>query len=203
VTVGVEHPWARITVGGVGVLDGDVIDFDDRSLTVATDQPVRGATGRPAILNLGLGADQRTGVLATVRATATTPDGRPCLLIDLDGGDIDDRRRHDRIPFAAKVDILIVSGVASSDARVKSIAVDLTTRGIAVRGERDLPPRADVLLRFPVPPVRGAIVQVRGKVRWCRPDTESGWLIGISFERVSGSTAQSLRNALKAITGED
>lgn len=202
-TVGVEHPWARVTVGGVGILDGDVIDFDDRSVTIATAQPVRGAAGRPALLTLGMGADRRSGVMATVRATSTAPDGRACLLVDLDGPDTDDRRRHDRVPFAAKVDILIVSGVASSDPRVKSVAVDLTPRGIAVRGERDLPPRADVLLRFPVPPARGAVVQVRGKVRWCRADPESGWLIGISFERVSASAAQQLRNALKALTGGD
>jgi PilZ domain len=198
--VDADRAWARGTVGGVGGLEGEIVAFGDGQVTVALASPVPGATGRAAILTLGVGRHQESGVWADVVAAATTSDGRPCLvlrLVERRGGG---RREVERVPFAAKVDVLVVSGRRNGDAHVRGVAVDLSARGLGVQLDRDLPPGTTVLLRFPVPPNRGAVVQVRGSVVSCRPDEHGASVHGIAFERVSGTVSQQLQAALRALT---
>ena len=198
--LGSEHAWARFTVGGVGVLHGDVVDFDDKHVTVALEQSVSGVVGRGALLTLGVGPHQESGLWATVTRTAVTADGRSCLVLGLVDGKGGGRRNADRVPFAAKVDLLVVSGRTKGEPRVRGVAVDLSTRGIDVRLDRDIAPGTAVLVRFPVPPNRGGAIQVRGTVASCRPDPDGGVVHGVTFERMSGTVVQQLQAALRALT---
>ncbi len=194
-----ERAWARLTVGGVGAFRAEVVDFDTRRIVVAPEHPVAGAVGREALVTLGVGAQHASGIVAVVRSTATAHDGRACLVLELVADSGTDGRPQQDLPFAAKVDILVVSGRLHSDQPLRGVAVELSTREIVVRTERDLPMRTAALLRFAVPPNRGTTVQVRGKVAWCRPDPEAGFVQRFVFERVSGSASQQLVAAMRAL----
>jgi hypothetical protein len=192
-----DQGWARLTIGGLGDIEGQIVDFDARRVVVAPSTPVRGALGASVVMTLGIGAQQATGLAAMVSGSTQLADGRHCLVLEL--AEAGGRQRSDRVPFAAKVDILVVSGRAGSDAHLRAKATDLSARGIGVRLDRDLPTRTVVLLRFPVPPNRGATAQVRGHVVSCRADGDGQWLIGIAFERVTSGVSQQLLAAVRSI----
>jgi hypothetical protein len=190
-----------VTVGGIGAFEAEVLGFDALHIVVAPDREVASAVGRSALVTLGVGEQHESGLVAIVRSKTTTADGRECLVMEL--AESGSQRALLQLPFAAKVDMMLVSGRIRSDQPLRGVAVELSQRNIAVRAERDLPAHTLALLRFAVPPNRGATVQVRAKVISCQPDPDGGFVHNFSFERVTGTVAQQLAGALRALaTGE-
>ncbi len=174
--------------------------FSDAEMTVALDQPVSDPLGRPVRLTVGVGRAQESGLWAAVTGTSRAPDGRSCLVLRIVDGRGGGRRDVARVPFDAKVDVLVVSSRANVEPRLRASALDLSTGGMALLLDRELPPGTTLLLRFAVPPNRGATAQVRGTVVSCRPEADGTVAHGIAFERVSGTVAQQLQLAVRAIS---
>jgi hypothetical protein len=194
-----DRPWARLALAGAGELVGDVVEFGDGRLVVALDHAATAMVGRAVVLTLGVGRDQEGGLWAMITEAGTTTDGRACLTVRVVDGRGGGRRDVARVPFAAKVEVLVVSSRTNTEPRLRGSAIDLSTGGMALRLERDLPPGATLLLRFPVPPNRGATVQVRATVVSCRA-ADDEWLHCVAFDRVSGTVAQQLQAAVRAIS---
>jgi hypothetical protein len=198
--IATERPWARLAVAGGGEVTGDVVEFRDGELVIALDHAATAMVGRAVVLTVGVGREQESGLWATVTEAGTTSDGRPGLTLRVVDGRGGGRRDVARVPFTAKVEVLVVSSRTNVEPRLRGSAVDLSTGGMALQLERDLAPGTTLLLRFPVPPNRGATVQVRGTVVSCRAAGDDEWLHGLAFERVSGTVAHQLQAAVRAIS---
>lgn len=105
-----------------------------------------------------------------------------------------------RVPFTARVDVMVVSSRSSADHGYRIQAFDLSRRGLGAISEREIPNRSSVLLRFPVPPQRGTTIQLRGIVAYCRSIGTRRFQVGFEFERVGATQLHQLKAAVIALS---
>ncbi len=188
--------WARLSIDGVGLIEGEVVGFNRAIVVVAIAEAVRVPRDRVATISLGVDAEEAQGLLGTTMLAVTHADGRRCVAVALaDDGELRQRTRI-RVPFDTRVDAMVITSRTTSDHTYKYTAFDLSTKGIGVHGPREIPLRSEALLRFAVPPHRGTIVQVRGVVAYCRAVNPRSFQVGFEFDRVGRSQIQQLHAAV-------
>lgn len=196
----VARGWARLNIDGIGLLSGEVVGFNVRIAVVALDHPISVGPGRHVSVAMGVDGDETEGVHGETLMMVTHHDGRRCLAIELSDTIPPGLRRNMRVPFTARVDVMVVSSRTSSDHGYKIEAFDLSRRGLGAFSEREIPTQSSVLLRFPVPPHRGAIVQLRGIVAYCRPVGPRRFQVGFEFERIGATQLHQLKAAVIALS---
>ncbi len=196
------HGWATMNIDGIGEISGDVVGFDTVFVVVAVSLPVDVLHGRPVVLALGIDGRVVQGVSGTTSGISTHPDGRLCIAIRLDEdgqeptSDSQSRRAKLRVPFDAKIDAMVVASRKTTDKNYRFQAIDLSSRGIGASGAREVPTKSNVLLRFAVPPHRGATLQIRAVVSHFRRISESAVHVGFEFDRVTAAQLAQLNNAI-------
>ena len=200
--VAVQRGWARLTVDGIGLLTGEVVGFNARIVVVALDHPVAVGPERDVTVSLGVDGREIAGVTGSTVMMIVHTDGRRCLAVELDDDMRARLRRNTRVPFGAKVEVMVVSARSASDHGYRITAFDLSKKGLGAFSEREIPIRSSALLRFAVPPHRGTIVQVRGVVAYCRAVGTRRFQVGFEFERVGATQLQQLAAAVVAISQE-
>ena len=183
----VERGWAQLNIDGIGLLTGEVVGFNRRIAVVALDHAVAVGPGRYVSVAMGVEGRETEGVSGETIMMISHHDGRRCLAVELSDTTPATARRNTRMPFTGRVDVMVVSSRSSSDHGYRVQAFDLSRRGLGAVSEREIPVRGAVLLRFPVPPNRDTVVQVRAAVAYCRSAGSRRFQVGFEFERVGAT----------------
>jgi hypothetical protein len=92
----------------------------------------------------------------------------------------DERRRHQRIPYTERIDVLTPMDAAA----VAGYARDLSKGGMAFIVHGELPPEITVVLR---PRDSGEPFRVRSRVIRCNKIIDNFYDVGVEFLRLEGS----------------
>ncbi len=203
-----SEAWAEIYIEGVGTFAGEVVGFDPQHTVVAFADPVSIPSGRAVVLALGVDDEQGQGVSGTSIATLTHADGRCCVAIALNESidrrtltTSDERRRKARVPFVTRIEVMAITAKKSGDTNFRCEAYDLSTRGMGAVSHKEIKRASTVLLRFALPPHRGATAQVRASVAYSRAlGADLGIQLGFEFERVSASQLLQLNTAINYLS---
>ena len=198
--------WATMNIEGTGEVSGVVVGFDTAVVVVALALPVDIIRNRGVLLTLGIDGRTVEGVSGTTTGTSKHPDGRQCIAIRLNRDDGDapspaaSRRAKARVPFEAKVDAMVIASRTTADKNYRFQAIDLSSRGLGVTGARTIATKSRVLLRFALPPHRGATMQIRAVVAYFQRSSEAHIHVGFEFERVTAAQLTQLNNAIMHIS---
>ena len=185
--------WAQVDVG-LQTLRGDLVAFDQRIAVVkvatADDVPI----GRAVWLVLGLEGEQAARVAASVVESREANGARLLSfeLTDLDGAG---RRRHPRVPFTERIEVIGITDIPGQDPRWRGHAHDLSIQGIGATLPTEIRSSALTLVRFPLPPHR-APFQVRAVAKNCEREAADSFRVGFLFERVTAGHVQQLHAAI-------
>ena len=186
-----------MSIDGVGLVEGEVVGFNRRIVVIALPPSVsRVSINRLATMTLGIDEHNETGISGTTLTTLTHPDGRRCVAIELNDSDGSMLRRHIRVAWETRIDALMISSRESSDQQFRFTSFDISAKGVGAHGVRPIPVAAEVLLRFAVPPHRGAVLQIRSTVAYCRPAGHRVHQVGFEFTRLSRGKIQLLHAAV-------
>ncbi len=189
--------WAVATIGGREV-SGELVGFSGRIAVVAFDRAQPLAVGDTLRLRLGLAGGEDAAVLGRVLHVLMHRDGRPAAAFILPDDMGDSRRDDARVPFEERVNLIACDGRVGGDAHQRARAVDLSTSGMSLVSDRELPPMSTVLLRFLLPRVNVPL-QFRAQVRWCRPQ-DNQYLCGVVFTGLKGTQLRDIASAVLEIS---
>lgn len=195
--------WAVATIGGREVR-GELVGFSRRIAVVAFDRAQPLGAGDMLRLRIGIDGGARTEdatVIARVMHVLLTRDGRPAVAFTLPDDEAAARRAEARVPYEARVDLIVIDGRVGGDAHQRAHSIDLSANGISIRSDRELPPMTSVLLRLTLPHANGPM-QFRAQVRWCRPQG-SQFLCGLVFSGLKGNQGREIAAAVLALTETD
>ena len=161
------------------------------SLPSQPDIPI----GRAVWVVLGVDGEQAARVAASVTQVGDDEHGRHCVtleLVDLAGSG---RRRHPRVPFDERVEVVGITDRPGPDPRSAGPRPDLSIQGLGAVLPTQIRIGAVVLLRFTLPPHRASF-QVRATVKRCERESLESFRTGFLFERVTAGHVQQLHAAI-------
>lgn len=189
--------WAVATIAGREVT-GDLVGFSHRVAVIAFERAQPLAIGDTLRLRLGVPGGDDAAVLGRVLQVMLHRDGRPAAAFTLPDDEGAARRTDTRVAFDERIQLIACDGRVGGDAHQRARAVDLSTSGMSLLSDRELPPMTTVLLRFTLPRA-SAPLQFRAQVRWCRPQGNQ-YLCGTLFTGLRGTQLRDIASAVLAIS---
>jgi hypothetical protein len=186
--------WAEVDIDRFGCLRGDLVAFNERTAVVALHTPIDVPLGRAVWVVLGLDGQQAERVPAAV-VRCFEHDGRPCVAVELADLSGAGRRRHPRVPYRERVEVIGITDRPGPDPRWRAVAFDVSLQGLGAVLPSEIRNGAVVLLRFPLPPHRAAF-QVRATVKSCERESADAFRTGFWFERITAGHVQQLHAAI-------
>ncbi len=193
--------WAIATIGGRPIR-GELVGFSRRTAVVAFDRAQPVAAGQSIRLQVGIEHDRESDeatVVARVLHVMLTRDGRPAIAFTLPDDEAEARRAEVRVPFTTRIELVICDGRIGGDAHQRADTLDLSTTGMSIDSERELPPLTTVLVRFRLPRAPGPM-QFRAQVRWCRP-RGNRYVCGMYFTGIKPNQVREIAAAIVELTG--
>ncbi|HEY3832986.1 MAG TPA: PilZ domain-containing protein [Acidimicrobiia bacterium] len=187
--------WAQIEFDRLISLEGDLVAFDGRTAVVALTSQPDIPIGRAVWVVLGVDGEQAARVAASITRVQEDEQGRHCVtleLVDLVGAG---QRRHPRVPFHERVEVVGITDRPGPDPRWRAHAFDLSIQGVGAVLPSQIRIGAVALLRFSLPPHRAAF-QVRATVKTCERESAEAFRTGFLFERVTAGHVQQLHAAI-------
>jgi hypothetical protein len=200
--------WAEIELKGQSRQRGELVGFDQHVAIVAVSSATDVAVGERVRLSLGVEGESAEQVLGSV-VDRFEDRGRWCVAVEL-ADDGPSGRKHSRVPFEERVEVIGITDRAGPDPRWRGHAFDISSQGLGATLPNEIRVGSIVLLRFSLPPHR-AMFQVRATVQNCVRETADTFRTGFVFERVTSGHAQQIQAALhhlfrarrRAIVGTD
>jgi PilZ domain len=193
--------WAVATISGRPIR-GELVGFSRRTAVVAFDRAQPVAAGQSIRLQIGIDnglEPDETTVVARVLHVMLTRDGRPAIAFTLPDDEAQARRGEVRVPFDARIELVICDGRIGGDAHQRARAIDLSATGMSIDTDRELPPLTTVLLRLRLPRAQGPI-QFRAQVRWCRP-RGNRYVCGLHFTGIKPNQAREVAATIVELSG--
>ncbi len=187
-------PWAQVDIDRLRSLRGDLVGFDTRSAVIALQEGDDVPVGRAVWVVLGVEGEQAARVAASV-VQSFEEDGRRCIRVELADLDGAGRRRHPRVPFEERLEVIGITDRHGSDPRRRGMTTDLSIQGLGAILPSEIKVGALVLLRFMLPTHR-ALFQVRASVKNCQRESADHFRTGFLFERVTAGHVQQLHAAI-------
>ena len=186
--------WAQIEMDGLRSVRGDVVAFDQRTVVIALDHVSDVPIGRALWVVLGIEGEQAVRVAASVVQRYDDHD-RLRIAVELADPGGAGRRRHPRVPFTERIEVIGITASAGPDPRWRGSIADLSMQGVGTVLTNEIRVGAVGLLRFVLPPHR-SVFQVRAQVVNCERESADRFRAGFVFERMTAGHVQQLHAAV-------